>query len=57
MKVFPDIPLKPILDEIQAAFCQFHAAPVRIESYPRLSPIEIRRYIRKLRHYRQNSTR
>jgi hypothetical protein len=54
MKAFPNISMKPILDEITAAFCQFRTAPVRIESSPRLSPIEIRRYIRELRKYRQN---
>ena len=54
MKAFPNISLKPILDELTAAFNQFRTAPVRIESSPHLSQIEIWRYIRKLRNYRQN---
>ena len=54
MKAFPNISLKPILDEITEALRQFRVAPVRIESSPRLSPVEIRRYIQELRKYRRN---
>ena len=54
MKAFPNLSLKPILDEILDAFNQFNAAPVRIESSEYLRPVEIRRYIRKLRSNRQS---
>jgi len=53
MKAFPNLSLKPILDEIIEAFNQFNAAPVRVESTSNFSPVEIRRYIRKLRENRQ----
>ena len=52
MKALPNLSLKPILNEIIETFNQFNAAPVRVESTSNLSPVEIRRYIRKLRENR-----
>ena len=53
MKAFPNLSLKPILNEIAEAFSQFNAVPVRVESKTYLRPVEIRRYVRNLRKYRQ----
>ncbi len=53
MKAFPNLSLKPILNEIIEAFNQLNAAPVRVESATYLRPVEIRRYVRNLRKYRQ----
>ena len=57
MKAFPNFSLKPILNEIIEAFSQFNARPVRVEQVSYLSPIEVRRYLRKLRENRQSIMR
>jgi hypothetical protein len=54
MKAFPDLSLKSILNEIIEAFNRFNARPVRVESVSYLSPVEIRRYVRRLRENRQS---
>ena len=57
MKAFPNFSLKPILNEIIEAFSEFNARPVRVEQVSYLSPIEVRRYLRKLRENRQSIMR
>ncbi|HEY97256.1 MAG TPA: hypothetical protein G4O16_03645 [Dehalococcoidia bacterium] len=53
MKAFPDLALKPIIDEILATVHQVNTLPVPVESKTCLSPVELRRYVRNLRKTRQ----
>lgn len=53
MKAFPNLSLKPIIDEILAAMHQVNTLPVPVESRTYLSPVELRRYVRNLRKTRQ----
>lgn len=57
MKAFPNFSLKPIINEIIEAINQFNARPVRVEQVEYLSPIEVRRYLRRLRENRQYTMR
>ena len=57
MKAFPNFSLKPIINEIIEAINQFNAKPVRVEQVEYLSPIEVRRYLRRLRENRQYTIR
>lgn len=53
MKAFPNLSLKPIVDEILEAMHQVNVQPVPVESKTYLSPVELRRYVRNLRKNRQ----
>lgn len=57
MKAFPNFSLKPIINEIIEAINQLNARPVQVAQVEYLSPIEIRRYLRRLRENRQSVIR
>lgn len=52
MKALPSISLKPIINEIIASLNRFDAVPVPVASETRLRPVEIRRFVRRLRENR-----
>jgi hypothetical protein len=53
MKAFPTFSLKPMLNEIIESLNRVDAVPVPVESEARLRPVEIRRFVRRLRKNRQ----